>query len=321
MENLLAAWREFLPGKTNKKDVQTFESRFFNNILTLHEELTSLSYRHGGYHQFSIADPKPRIIHKAQVRDRLLHHALHRLLYPFFEKKFIADSFSCRIEKGTHRALNRFKAMAYQVSKNHTRTCWVLKCDIRKFFASINHQILKNILEKHIEDRNILQLLGEVIDSFNTKDKVGVGIPLGNLTSQLFANIYMNELDQFMKHRIGAKNYIRYADDFVILSEDRNCLLEILPAIENFLHERLKLLLHPDKVFIKTFASGVDFLGWVHFPNHRVLRTASKKRMLKKIKRSPAREPLYSYFGFLKHGNAKKACWQLLNNYPVWHNI
>ncbi len=304
VENLLTAWREFLPGKAKKKDVQTFESRFFNDILTLHRELASKIYKHGGYYQFNIADPKPRIIHKASVRDRLLHHAIHRLLYPFFEKKFIADSFFCRINKGTHRALNRFKAMAYEVSKNHTRTCWVLKCDIKKFFASIDHQILLSILNNYITDQDILRLLGNVINSFSTNP--GKGLPLGNLTSQIFSNIYMNELDQFMKHNLKVRHYIRYADDFVILSEHKNLLVSMIPVIQRFLWERLKLSLHPDKVFIKTFASGVDFLGWVHFSDHRVLRTATKHRMMKRVKENPKKAVVQSYLGLLSHGNGFK---------------
>ena len=138
-DNLLEAWREFLPGKRGKRDVQEFQLRLMDNILSLHTDLINGTYRHGGYQAFKISDPKPRDIHKACVRDRLVHHAIYRQLYPFFDRAFIADSFSCRDDKGTLAAINRFRSFAYAASKNNTRTCWVLKCDIRKFFANIDH--------------------------------------------------------------------------------------------------------------------------------------------------------------------------------------
>jgi len=301
VENLLEAWKEFLRGKKKKQDVQEFQADLMHNILSLHHDLVSQTYCHGRYEHFKIADPKPRDIRKASVRDRLLHHALYRRLYPYFDRAFIYESYSCRIGKGTHNAMNQFRRFAYQVSKNHTRTCWVLKCDIRKFFASIDHQILFSILERHIADKNILWLLREVVESFPK------GLPLGNLTSQLLVNIYMNEFDQFIKHTLKAKHYIRYADDFVLLSHDKQHLEQTLRYIVVFLLEELKLELHPDKVSIQTFASGVDFLGWVHFADHRVLRTTSKRRMLRRLQEKNGNEETrQSYIGLLKHGNTKK---------------
>jgi RNA-directed DNA polymerase len=214
-----------------------------DNILSLQEDLRTKSYRHSLYKAFKITDPKPRDIHKASVRDRLLHHALYQKFYPLFERTFIADSYSCRDGKGVHKALERFTKFTRTVSRNHTRTAWVLKCDIRKFFASIDHSILKKILARYIPDEDILWLLSIIIDSFSAKE-MGVGLPLGNLTSQLLVNIYMNEFDQFAKHQLKAKYYIRYADDFAILSEDREWLVSLLPRIEVFLQERLRLVLH-----------------------------------------------------------------------------
>jgi len=166
-----------------------------------------------------------------------------------------------------------------------------------------------DILSLYIQDKNILALMSKIVASFSSTGK-GVGLPLGNLTSQLLVNIYMNEFDQFVKHRLKAKYYIRYADDFVIMSPNREWLIGILPLIRKFLSERLKLQLHPNKVSIRTVASGVDYLGWVHFPDHRVLRTATKRRMLKAVSNSlasgPKPEALASYLGMLKHGNAHK---------------
>lgn len=305
LDNLLLAWKEFSCGKKSRADVQEFGARLMDNIILLHDDLGNRRYVHGGYHAFNISDPKPRIIHKASVRDRLLHHAIYRVLYPFFDRTFIADSFSCRVEKGTHAALMRFKKMSNQVSRNNTRTCWVLKCDIKKFFASIDQKVLFGILEQYIPDKDVMWLLGQVIKSFRSTAP-GVGLPLGNLTSQLLVNIYMNEFDQFAKHQLKAKYYIRYADDFVFLSEDKTWLEELLPQAKGFLEDRLRLTMHPNKIFLKTLASGVDFLGWVHFPTHRVLRGKTKDRLFRRIRISPTRDTLASYAGMLKHGNTYK---------------
>ncbi|MDP3999156.1 MAG: reverse transcriptase/maturase family protein [bacterium] len=306
VENLLEAWREFIRGKRSKKDAQEFSINLIDNIFSLHSDLADFTYKHGGYQAFNISDPKPRNIHKASVRDRLLHHAIYRILYPFFDKTFIPDSYSCRINKGTHKAINRLRSFAYEVSRNNTKTCWILKMDIRKFFANIDHLILQDILKQYIPDKNILWLLDRVTESFSSPYGNNKGLPLGNLTSQLLVNIYMNELDQFVKHKLGIRHYIRYADDFVILHENRQYLINLLPKMSVFLETRLKLLLHPYKVFIKTLASGVDFLGWVHFPRHRILRTVTKRRMFKKINQNPTNETAASYWGLLSHGNTHK---------------
>lgn len=162
-----------------------------------------------------------------------------------------------------------------------------------------------DILKSYIPDDNAIWLLGEVIHSFDS-GQPNFGLPLGNLTSQLFANIYMNEFDQFVKHELKARYYIRYADDFVVLSADKRWLQTIAEPIKNFLKSNLFLKLHPDKIFIKTIASGIDFLGWVNFPDHRVLRTTTKRRMLKRIGENDAPETINSYLGILKHGNARK---------------
>lgn len=295
-----------------------------DNIFSLHRDLknsrhfsqserTSKIYRHGKYEAFSISDPKPRNIHKAVVRDRLLHHAVYRKLYFFFDKKFISDSYSCRKRKGTHRAINRFRDYARKESYNHTKTVWVLKCDVKKFFASIDHKILIGILKENIQDKDILWLSSEIIGSFNSK-KTNKGLSLGNLTSQLLVNIYMNKFDQFAKHKLKVKYYIRYADDFVVLSQDKEYLKSVLEKMKEFLQDELKLNLHPHKVSIETFSSGIDYLGWVHFPKHRVLRTVTKRRMFKRIVETTLNElgkegkeeTTQSYLGLLSHGNAYK---------------
>ena len=205
-----------------------------------------------------------------------------------------------------HKAIEQFRAFSYKVSKNNTRTVWILKCDIRKFFASVDQSVLLGIVDGYIEDKRIVSLISKIVESFNSGEQ-GRGLPLGNLTSQLLVNIYMNEFDQFVKHKLKAKHYIRYADDFVFFSDDKHWLESILPQVSAFLDERLKLSLHPDKVFIKTLASGVDFLGWVHFGDHRVVRTTTERRMWKRIAQMDGKvETVQSYLGLLTHGNAKK---------------
>jgi len=294
-----------LKGKTKREDVQLFRLDLMDNIFQLHEDLANHTYTHGPYQAFRINDPKPRKIHKSSVRDRLLHHAVYRILYPFFDRTFIADSYSCRLQKGTHKAMNRFRRFAWQESQNNTRICWVLKCDIRKFFENINHEILLDILTERIPDKKIMTLLENIIESFSSG--AGRGLPLGNLTSQLFVNIYMNEFDQAVKQVFGITHYIRYADDFVIFYHDKSRLEELLPKFADFLEEHLSLELHPKKISIKTIASGIDFLGWVHFPNHRVLRTTTKRRMFRRIAERKGNEAtVQSYLGLLSHGNARK---------------
>jgi retron-type reverse transcriptase len=312
LENLLISWQEFLKGKRKRKDVSEFSLKFMDNILKLHHELAKKEYLHGAYYAFKINDPKPRDIHKAEVRDRIVHHAIYRMLYPYFDSKFIYDSYSCRIDKGTHRAVNRFRGLTRKVSKNDTKTVWVLKCDIKKFFANINHEILKRILRKQINDDDIMWLLENVIDSFHTGDDLNIGLPLDNVTSQIFINIYMNELDQFMKRQVRVRYFIRYADDFMILHTDKKYLINLIPQISKFLKEELALSLNQNKLYIKTLSSGVDFLGWVNFPHYRVLRTAAKRRMFKKLKQKQTKEIVASYVGLLKHGNTHKLAINIL---------
>ncbi|OGD56468.1 hypothetical protein A2V71_03770 [Candidatus Berkelbacteria bacterium RBG_13_40_8] len=301
VDNLLLAWEEFAKGKRHKKDVQEFSLNLMDNIILLHNDLISHKYRHGGYHAFRICDPKPRDIHKASVRDRLVHHAVYRVLYPFFDRTFVDGSFSCRNKKGTHKAINKFRDYFYKVSKNNTRTCYCLKMDIRKFFANIDHKVLTDILRKHIDDHELLRLLENIINSFSSKGE-GIGLPLGNLTSQLFVNIYMSKFDQFIKHKLREKYYIRYADDFVILSESHEYLVKTIRPIEFYLKQNLKLEVHENKIFVRTVASGMDFLGVIIFTDHKILRTSTKRRMFSRINEINAS----SYFGLLKHCNSYK---------------
>jgi len=307
LENLFSAWQEFSSGKMKKADVLEFKFNLEENLFRLHRELTTKAYRHSNYTVFNVCDPKLRRIHKACVRDRVLHHAVFRILYPIFDKNFIFDSYSCRIEKGTHRAVARLEKFCRQASRNNSRNIFVLKCDVRKFFDSVDQDILLGLIRRKISDTNAIWLIKKIIKSFPT------GLPLGNVTSQLFANIYLDELDQFVKHKLKEKYYLRYCDDFVILSESKDHLENLIAPLKNFLKRELKLDLHPDKIVLRKHGQGIDFLGYVVLPQRRILRTKTKKRMLRKIreKRFLLREDLISdesfgqtlqsYLGILKH--------------------
>ena len=304
LKNLLAAYLEFRKGKKQKKDVAYFATGLVSNLTLLKMDLLGGKYKHGGYLNFKINDPKPRDIHKASVRDRVVHHAIVSALRDYFEGFFIHDSYSCRVNKGTHRALNRFEEFSRKITQNYTLSGYVLKCDIQKCFASINQQILKKILRKHINCDRTFSVLETIIDSFYSGTP-GRGLPLGNLTSQLFINIYLNELDQYVKRKLKVRFYIRYSDDFVLFSKDIEELKSFISPMHAFLTNDLKVRLHPKKISISSVYSGVDFLGWVHFKNHRVLRSNTKKRMFRKLEKGDSRTKA-SYLGLLSHGNSYK---------------
>ncbi|HSX40046.1 MAG TPA: reverse transcriptase/maturase family protein [Candidatus Saccharimonadales bacterium] len=306
VENLLQAWNEFAKGKRKKQDVREFERNLEDNLFALHKSLADKTYRHGNYKSFYVNDPKRRHIHKASVADRVVHHLLYTYLYELFDKTFIHDSYSCRLEKGTHRAVKRLETFVRKVSRNYTKPCFVLHCDIKKFFASVDHGVLFTLLQKKIADENMLQLLFTVIDSFHTEK--AKGIPLGNLTSQVFANIYMHELDQFVKQEMKIPYYIRYADDFVIVSNNKTYLYQCINTLQQFLFENLHLTLHPDKIIVRKLSWGVDFLGYIVLPHYILPRTKTKRRMFQKLQEKAGDEnfeqSLQSYLGYLSHANA-----------------
>jgi len=298
LDNLFLAWREFKRGKENKKDVQEFALNPEDNIFNLHRRLKNNNYLHSNYKSFYVCDPKLRHIHKASVIDRILHHAMVKIIEPIFEKSFIFDSYSNRKNKGTHRAIKRLKIFAWKLSRNNTKNVWVLKCDIKKFFENVNHDILIGLIKKKISNNQVIELISKIIYSFKGENKKG--IPLGNLTSQIFSNVYLNELDQFIKRKLRIKYYLRYTDDFVILSDDDKNFHGLILKINEFLESKLDLQIHPQKVMIKKWKQGIDFLGYVDFPYYNILRTKTKNRILKRIKNSNY-QSIQSYFGVLKH--------------------
>lgn len=332
-ENLFLAWDKFKKGKRQKLDVQEFEFNLEERLFRLQRELKSQIYRHGHYKSFHIQDPKPRHIHKAEVQDRIVHHAVFNILNPVFEPTFISHSFSCRIGKGTHKGVNQLTSFLRKASKNNRRVCFALKCDIKKFFYTIDHQILVSIIEKRIKDRKALWIVEEIIKSFVSEYSTlfeRKGLPLGNLTSQLFANIYLNELDWFIKHKLKEKYYLRYTDDFIIVREDECQLRRTINLVNNFLKNHLKLTLHPKKIIIRKYHQGIDFLGYICFPHYRLLRSKTKQRIFKKLKQKIKEfkdgtiseqnlgQSLQSYLGVLSHCNSYRLQEKLKNQFYFW---
>lgn len=293
-------------------DVLEFKNKLEDNIFNLHQALKNKTYEHSYYTAFNVYDPKLRKIHKAIVKDRVLHQAIFRILYLLFDQNFISDSYSCRIEKGTHKAVKRLEKFTRKLSQNNHKNIFALKCDIRKFFASIDQKILLDLIKNKIQDNDAIWLIEKIIQSFPA------GLPLGNVTSQIFANIYLNELDQFVKHKLKEEYYLRYCDDFIILGENEKNLKKLISQISQFLLEKLKLIFHPNKIIIRKYHRGIDFLGYVTLPHYKVLRTKTKKGMFKKIKNKKFslqsnliseesfNQSLQSYLGILKHCDGHK---------------
>lgn len=303
IDKMFLHWKEFKKGKAKKDDICEFILHLYKNISDIHKEINSGIYTHQKYTHFVLNDTKKRDIHKATVKDRFIHYVLFKNLYQYFEKVFIYDSYSCRINKGTQKAVSRFLEFGRKCSKNNTKTIYVLKLDIRKCFASIDQIILKEILKKYIGENDLLNILSRIIESFNygISDK---GIPLGNVTSQLFINVYLHELDTFIKENLKAGYYVSFADDFLILDPDAKVLEVYKYEIQNFLSQNLKLEIKKENRYIRTLGSGVTFLGYKVFPNHTTVKTKNKKRFLSKV----SSKNIHSYLGFLKHcyGNKLK---------------
>ncbi len=285
----------FRKGKRSKAEVAAFELNLEENIFRLHNDLVSGNWKPDPYVEFYVQDPKLRRIHKAGVRDRVLYQAIYKKLYPLFDRTFIHDSYSSRDRKGTHAGVNRFEEFVRKATGNYSKNAWVLKCDIRKFFDSIDHYILLDLIIKKCTNPILINLISKIISSFEVAP--AKGLPLGNVTSQICANIYMNELDQFVKHELKAKYYIRYCDDFVIIDMSKEKLTEHISLLSDFLKDKLALDLHPRKISIRKIIQGVDFLGYVSLPHYRVLRTTTKHRMLKRV----SKENITSYLGMLTH--------------------
>lgn len=276
LKNIIPAWKKARKGKTKKNYVKEFEKKLTFNLKSLHNELKNQTYQPKPMKTFILRDPKTRKISRSAFRDRIVHHALVRVIEPIFDKTFIYDSCANRTGKGTLSALKRFEEFQRKITDNLSKEAFCLKADIKHYFQEMNKKILLEIINRKIKDEKTINLIKSISDNFEG-DK---GMPLGNLTSQFFANVYLNELDQFVKHELKAEYYIRYVDDFVILHKSKSQLEVWKIAIEDFLKKKLRLEIHPDKSKIIPLNQGVDFVGFRNFYYYKLLR----KRNIKKIK-------------------------------------
>ncbi len=317
-QNLYDAHLRARKSKRYRSAILRFGFSLEENLCAMRTDLMQETYIHGSYCEFIVTDSKKRIIQAAPFRDRVLHHALCYVIEPIFEKTFIYDSYACRIGKGTHQAVRRLQTYIRCVSQKHTESSlsriYCLKCDIRKYFESVDHTVLLRLLHKRISDERVMRLCEIIIRS------VPHGIPIGNLTSQLFANIYLNELDQYVKRVLHERCYIRYMDDFIIVSADKKRLHTDKECIAEFLRDILHIELHPRKSEIFSIERGIDFLGYRVFPQYMTLRKSTVKRIKKKMRRTVRRFKqgnislinIYSFIhawdGYAKHARSWYVC-------------
>ncbi len=278
--NLILALKKARKGKAKKPYVIEFEKNLIKNLLKLQKELKEQTYKPFPLKTFILRDPKTRKISKSEFRDRIIHHALVRVIAPIFDKTFIYESCANRKGKGNLFGLERFKQFQRKVTKNNYRIAFCLKADIKHYFQEVNHNILLKIIKRKIKDWKVIWLIKQILKNFDNKEK---GMPLGNLTSQFFANVYLNELDCFVKNKLKAKNYIRYVDDFIILHENKKQLEIWMKKVNEFLMNSLRIELHPDKSRIISLSSGIDFVGFNNFYYYRLLRKRNIKNMFVKV--------------------------------------
>ncbi|MBI3824417.1 MAG: RNA-dependent DNA polymerase [Candidatus Rokubacteria bacterium] len=294
-ENLYEAFRRARKGKRCRADVAAFEFDLESNLLTLQRELLTETYRPGGYRNFVVREPTERTISAAPFRDRVVHHALCRVIEPLFDRVFVPHSFANRTGKGTHRAMDRCRSLI-------GRYRYVLKADVSKFFPSVDHEILYALLVKRVRDAPASRLMRLILDSgagvladeyrmtwFPGDTLLGPlgrarGIPIGNLTSQFWANVYLHELDRFVVGSLGRDAYVRYVDDFLVFGDDKSKLHELRCRIEEFL-ATLRLTLHPRKTRVFPVTAGVPFLGFVHYRRHVRLKRDGVKRFVRRMRR------------------------------------
>ncbi len=295
---MFSAWRIFRRGKATKKDVLDFEMHLEDNIFSLYDEIRDGRYKHLPYKHFQIFDNKKRDIYKAEVKDRIVHQIVSDYLVFCFDPTFIADSYASRIGKGQYGAIKTF-GYFIKLASTRRQAPYVLKCDVKKYFDNIDHEILIGLISEKVVCKNILKIIKEIISSY-VAARFGVGIPLGNITSQIFANIYLNALDQYIKKDLRRRFYVRYNDDFVIVFENRKDIITVRDKIRLFAKERLFLDIPIEKTSIRKINWGVDFLGCVVLPRAVLLRDKTKHKIFVNINRGN----MHSYLAILKHCNA-----------------
>ena len=317
-DNILRAFKNARRGKGKNLYVIKFEENLEENLKQIQTELINETWQPAPYKKFQIYDPKHRIIHAPVFRDRIVQHAIMQILEPIFDKRFIYDSYASRKKKGIHAGVERLT----QFLRRYDGFVYVLKCDVKKFFESIDHDVLIRIIRKKIADEKVIILITKILKN----DGLEKGVTLGNYTSQWFANIILNELDYFVKQKLGVKEYLRYMDDFLLLSQSKNELHKWKHEIKNFLQDELKLELHERKQLIFPAYIGVDFLGYVSWTDHRRLRKRNIKRFLKRLKifekrtdipYEHIRGSIMSWKGYSKYANAYNLNQSIIERYPL----
>jgi RNA-directed DNA polymerase len=300
LDNLFYAWKKFRRGKNKKRDIVEFEFNLEDNIFSLHNDILTGKYRHGIYYFFQVFDNKKRDIYKACVRDRIVHQIIYDYLNRIYESIFIADSYSSRRSKGNLKAIDVFKYFIKLCTNGYSKKCYVLKCDIKKYFHNIDHKVLIKQISEKIECDETLKIIKNIVESFPSDRNIKKGIPLGNITSQIFANIYLHKLDIYIKNKLKCNYYIRYNDDFVIIDASKTKLDMVKNLIVNFVKNELFLEIPQYKISIRKDLQGIVFLGYVILPNCVLLKNKTKDKMYKNLNQ----KNFSSYFGILKWCNS-----------------
>lgn len=338
-ENLYEAYLQARKGKRYRDEILEFSFNVEEYLMEISEELKSTTYEVGGYREFYVYEPKQRLIMALPFKDRVIQWGVYQLLNPIFDRTYIYDSYGCRNGKGTLRAVQRLHYWLKQVGKKD-KPFYYLKLDVSKYYYRVDHEVLINILRRKIKDEEMLQLLTTIItyegtlfglklngDINNPEDKItGKGIPIGNLTSQMFANLYLNELDQYCKRTLGIHYYVRYMDDIIILSDDKAKLHEYKNLIQTYLEEKLKLNLN-NKTALRPITLGIEFVGYRLWPTHIKIRKSTSMKMKKRLKYvkkqyesdliplDKVNATVQSYMGILKHCNSYSLQRTVFSNY------
>ena len=330
-QNLYKAHINSRKGKRKKTEIVKFEVNLARNLVIMHEQLLNKTYKMNGYYHFTIYEPKERDVFAAYYPDRVLLHCIcDEVLTPLLQKRVIYDNVACQIGKGTHFAMTRLTKFMCEHYKTHGAQGYFLKCDVTKYFASIDHEILKKKLDKVLVDKDIKKLVFDFIESYETAGRPGVGLPLGNQSSQWFAVYYLDQADRFIKEKLRVKHYIRYMDDLLLIHHDKQFLVDALKQIRMVVEGELKLELN-GKTQIFPIRNGVEFLGWRFYITEtgkvvKTLKAQSKlryKRRLKglqkeyatgKIELENVKNAIASYKGHLMHGHTYKLKQKAMQN-------
>lgn len=303
LENIWKSWTAFRKGKQWSSELHEFQYHLERNLFQLFVDLNRGIYQHGPYRQFIVSDNKTRLISVSSIRDRIVHRLVYDYLNGLFDHRFHFDAWSCRKGKGLLKAIERAESFL------RSPDLFVYRADIHKFFDHVDHELLMKFLSRVVKDQTALHLCSLIIWSFEMAS--GKGIPIGNLTSQIFANIYLHEFDRFIHHEVIPKSYLRYGDDFLVIDASEEKLQTMRQQIKQFLTERLLLTLHPRTDLVIQPKAGIRFLGIVFYPKRRMLSRRNRKRIIHHLNPSN----ISSYYGLVSQHepqHLKDFFWRML---------